>query len=141
MNKNKPLMESQSSFSKLNASEQNFIDEIKELIDKGQKTAVAAVNRAAIMTYWSIGKRIVEQEQNGNVRAEYGTYLLKILSENLTQEYGKNYSSRNLRYFRQFYRYFPDCEIWNACVPNLSWTHFRALLRVDDENARIWYLK
>ena len=142
MDNNKSLKAVQASASPgLTASEQQFLEEIKELIDNGQKTAVAAVDRAAVMTYWSVGKRIVEQEQDGNARAEYGTYLLKMLSENLTAEYGKNYSARNLRYFRQFYRYFPDCEIWNACVPNLSWTHFRALLRVDDENARIWYLK
>lgn len=125
----------------LTASEQQFLDEVKDLIQAGQRSAVAAANYAAINTYWNIGKRIVEQEQNGNDHAEYGTFLLKILSESLTAEYGKNYSARNLRYFRQFYRCFPDCEIWNARVPNLSWTHFRALLRVDDEDARIWYLK
>ena len=116
----------------LTASEQQFLDEVKNIIQSGQKSALAAVNQAAVGTYWNIGKRIVEQEQNGNGRAEYGTYLLNILSESLTSEYGKNYSARNLRYFRQFYRCFPDCEIW---------THFRALLRVDDEDARIWYLK
>ena len=63
-----------------------------------------------------------------------------MLSDELVKEYGKGFSEKNLRYFRKFYIMFPDCEIWNACVPNLNWTHFRSLLRVDDENARLWYL-
>ncbi len=64
-----------------------------------------------------------------------------MLAEELTKEFGKNFSRRNLFYYRKFYEYFPDREIVNACVHNLTWTHYRALLRVSDENARLWYLK
>lgn len=64
-----------------------------------------------------------------------------MLADELTKEFGKGFSARNLRNFRKFYLYFPDAEIWHACVPNLNWTHFRCLLRVDDEDARIWYMK
>ena len=63
------------------------------------------------------------------------------VSDELTKEFGSGFSDRNLRNFRKFYLLFPDEKIWNACVPNLNWTHFRSLLRVDNEDARIWYMK
>lgn len=119
---------------------QSFITDIKTIIAAGRDSTYRAANAAMIMTYWGIGKRIVEQEQNGEHRAEYGKHLISMLSDELMKEYGKGFSEKNLRYFRKFYIMFPDCEIWNACVPNLNWTHFRSLLRVEDENARLWYL-
>ena len=106
---------------------QPVISDIKNLITVGQNVAYNTANRAMIMTYWNIGKRIVEEEQSGAERAEYGKRLIPILSDVLTKEFGSNYSGRNLRYYRQFYLCFPDYEIWNARVPNLNWTHFRAL--------------
>ncbi len=66
--------------------------------------------------------------------------MIDILAKELTTEFGENYSSRNLRNFRRFYLYFPDFEIWNTRVPNLTWSHFRTLLRVSDETARRWYM-
>ena len=93
-----------------------------------------------IMTYWNIGKRIVEEEQSGAERAEYGKRLIPVLSAELTKEFGNSYSSRNLHYYRKFYHCFPDSEILNTRVQNLNWSHFRALLRVPDEDARIWYM-
>ena len=127
--------------SELTASEQIFLKEIKELIQDGQRSAAAAVNSAAVTTYWNIGKRIAEKELSGNNRAEYGKHIIELLSNGLTSDFGTNYSKRNLWYYRKLYEYFPNYEIVNACVHNLTWTHFRALLRVDDEDARIWYLK
>ena len=94
-----------------------------------------------VLTYWHVGKRIVEQEQNGEERAEYGSGMIEKLAEELTKEYGKNYSKRNLQYFRKFYLAFPNKEIVNTCVHNLNWSHFRSLLRVSDETARLWYMK
>lgn len=120
---------------------QNFVAEIKILIDEARKNAYAAVNDVMVKTYWNVGKHIVNHEQNGEKRAEYGKQLLKILSAELVPIYGNAYSERNLRNFRQFYLYFSDFEIWHSRVPNLTWTHFKHLLRVDDENARAWYLK
>ena len=76
----------------------------------------------------------------GNARAEYGKALVEELSKELAREYGNSYSKRNLQYFRKFYLYFPNEEIVNACVHNLNWTQFRSLLRVPDENARLWYM-
>ena len=119
---------------------QSVITDVKNIIASGQKEAYNAAGRAMVHTYWSVGKRIVEQEQAGKEHAEYGKRLLSILSGELTKEYGNGYTERNLRYFRKFYQYFPDEEIWNACVPKLNWTQFRSLLRVPDENARLWYM-
>ena len=125
----------------LEKSEMTFVNDIKKIIQDGRNAAYSAVSSVMIQTYWNIGKRIVEQEQNGKTRAEYGTHLIYMLAEELTKEFGKNFSRRNLFYYRKFYEYFPNQEIVNACVHNLTWTHYRELLRVLDENARLWYLK
>lgn len=119
---------------------ENTILDIKAIIDLGRNAAYSAVSKSMIQTYWKIGKRIVEEEQKGKSRAEYGKRLISILAKELTQEYGNSYSSRNLHYYVKFYMYFPNYEIVNACVHNLKWTHFRCLLRVDDEEARMWYM-
>lgn len=110
------------------------------MIATGRDRAYSAVNTAMVMTYWNIGKRIVEQEQSGESRAEYGKRLIAALSNELTKEFGKGFSERNLRNFRKFYTLFPDDQIWQMCLPNLTWSHFNCLLRVTDENARLWYL-
>lgn len=122
-------------------SNNSFISDIKSIIHNGMNAAYSAVNSTLVLTYWQIGKRIVEQEQNGKERAEYGKHLIQMLSEELTKEFGKGYSERNLRNFRKFYIYFPSEDIWQTCLPNVTWSHFSSLLRVDDENARLWYLK
>lgn len=119
---------------------QAALEDIKQIITSEQKYAYQAANKAMVFTYWQIGKRIVEQEQKGEERATYGKALLDTLSAELTREYGKSYSKRNLQYFRKFYFAFPDEQIVNTCVHNLNWSHFRALLRVQDENARLWYM-
>ena len=118
---------------------QSVITEIKSIISSGQEAAYSASSKAMLLTYWNIGKRIVEQELGGSERAEYGRGLISALAEDLTKEFGKNYSKRNLHYYIKFYQCFPDEQIVNACVHNLNWTHIRSLLRVADENARYWY--
>ena len=123
------------------ANYQDVITDIKGIISSGREVAYNATNKAMVLTYWHVGKRIVEQEQDGKERAKYGQALIEALAEELTKEYGKSFSKRNLQYFRQFYLAFSDEKIVNACVHNLNWTHFRALLRVSDENARLWYMK
>ncbi|MBE6363138.1 MAG: DUF1016 domain-containing protein [Lentisphaerae bacterium] len=75
---------------------------------------------------WKIGQRIVEEEQQGKTRAEYGKGQLQELARILTLEFGHGFDARRLRDYRQFYLYFPDGEIWHARVPNLTWTHFRS---------------
>ena len=121
-------------------SDNQFVSDIIQIIRNGKDKAYAAVNTSMIATYWNIGRRIVLEEQKGELRAEYGTQLLKKLSIELTKEIGKGFTERNLRNFRLFYLQFPDYEIWHACVPNLTWTHFRALLSVENKDARYWYM-
>ena len=104
------------------------ITEIKSIISSGQEAAYSASNKAMLFTYWNIGKRIVEQELSGSDRAEYGSNLISVLAEELTKEFGKNYSKRNLHYYIKFYQYFPEEQIVNACVHNLNWTHIRDFL-------------
>lgn len=120
---------------------QRMIAEIKQIITAGRQHVYQAANEAMVLTYWHVGKRIVEQEQKGKERAEYGTALMDTLAQELTGEFGSSYSKRNLLYFRKFYLAFPDEQIVNTCVHNLNWSHFRSLLRVSDETARLWYMK
>ena len=117
-----------------------FLSDIIEIILHGRDVAYKAVNESMVRTYWAVGKRIVEEEQHGELRAEYGTQLSKNLSKSLTNVFGKGFTERNLRSFRQFYVLFPDYEIWHARVPNLKWTHFRSLITVDNPEARNWYM-
>lgn len=119
----------------------SFVSDIKQLIEHSRHAAYAAVNSIMIDTYWHIGQRIVEQEQQGEKRAEYGKQIIKMLSKELTQEYGEGWSERNLRNFRLFYLTFKDLEIWHTRVPNLTWSHIRTTLRVDDPVAARWYLQ
>ncbi len=110
--------------------------EIKETLLLSRKQAYSAVNQAMVQTYWQIGRIIVEHEQNGNLRAEYGKGMLHTLSEQLTKEFGKGFTVTNLKYMRQFYITYPN---GHALRGELTWTHYRTLLRVEDEAARIWY--
>ncbi|HAM04805.1 PDDEXK nuclease domain-containing protein [Megasphaera sp. UBA4233] len=123
------------------SSYHSLIKDLEVLIASGRKAAYQSINQAMIDMYWNIGKRIVEEEQKGKARAQYGKALIKNLAAVLTVEFGSGFTARNLRNYRQFYLLFPEREIWHACVPNLTWTHFRSLLRVSDEDARIWYLR
>ena len=116
----------------------NFINDIKALITEAQQHVVRSVNTVMVATYWEIGRRIVVEEQNGNNRAEYGKSLIENLAKALTEDFGKGFDERNLRYMRQFYMTFP---IWNAVRSELSWTHYRLLMRVENETARDFYIK
>ena len=93
-----------------------------------------------VEAYWEIGRRIVEEEQNGKERAEYGKEILQNLSKELTEEFGKGYSYRTLREIRQFYLMFSDFEKWRTVSAKLTWSHFQKVLKVSDEKARIFYL-
>ena len=118
----------------------NYINEIKKILKNARQKAYTAVNSAMVEAYWKIGKRIVEEEQNGKERAEYGKEILQNLSKELTEEFGKGYSYRTLREIRQFYLMFSDFEKWRTVSAKLTWSHFQKVLRVSDEKARIFYL-
>ncbi|HII16088.1 MAG TPA: DUF1016 domain-containing protein [Nanoarchaeota archaeon] len=109
---------------------------IREIIEKARSTAYRAVNFIMVAAYWNIGRIIIEEEQEGKKRADYGSYLLKELSARLTKEYGPGFDERNLRYIRQFFVSYP---IRNALRSELSWTHYRTLLHVENKQARDFY--
>ena len=119
----------------------DYISDIKQIIEQSRKHTYASINTIMIKSYWLVGRRIVEEEQGGTSRAEYGKYLLKNLAEELTPIYGNTYSVRRLQDYRQFYLYFKDIEIWHSRMPNLTWTHYRELLTINDEKARHWYMQ
>lgn len=116
-----------------------FFSDIAALLAAARGVAYRAVNAVMVETYWQIGRRIVEQEQNGKDRADYGDYLIVNLSRYLTDTFGKGFSEANLWNFRQFYLTFP--EFSTHCVGNLSWTNIRLIMRLDNADERAYYLK
>ena len=118
----------------------NYINEVKEILKNARQKAYTAINSAMVEAYWKIGRRIVEEEQSGRERAEYGKEIIKNLSKELTEEFGKGYSYRTLREIRQFYLMFSDFEKWRTVSAKLTWSHFQKVLRVSNEKARIFYL-
>jgi hypothetical protein len=106
--------------------EKRFYAEVLKILTEGRNKAHAAVNFAMVETYWNIGKRIVEQEQQGKERANYGEYLFVNLLRYLTDVFGKGFTEANIRNMRQFYHIFPDLsQFATHCVANLSWTNIR----------------
>ena len=120
------------------SSADNLYDSIREILLKSRNQAYKAVNSAMVMAYWSIGRTIVEYEQKGLDRAEYGKQVLEGLSQKLTDEFGVWFNIRNLRYMRKFYLTFRN---GNAVRSELTWTHYRSLLRIENEKARNWYIE
>jgi predicted nuclease of restriction endonuclease-like (RecB) superfamily len=108
-----------------------------ELIRQARRKVLRAVDTIQVQTCWQIGRHIVEFEQEGARRAGYGKQLLSTLATALTAEFGKGFDASNLRYMRLFYQAFP---IRDALRHELSWTHYRRLLRVDNASARLWYM-
>ena len=117
----------------------DFVRDIKQIVTQARQKAYAAINSAMVEAYWQMGKRIVEQEQQGKGRADYGTQLLKSLSKELTAEFGKGFSVGSLYYYRQFYQTFP--EIFATPWRILTWSHYKRLMQVPNADARAWYLK
>lgn len=119
----------------------SLIADVRSIIEEGRKNAFAAAGKVAILTYWNVGRRIVEEEQQGNSRANYGKRIIPALADRLTSKYGSGYGRRNLAYYRKFYLEFSDLEILHTHVQNLNWSHIRRILSVSNPEARNWYLK
>lgn len=120
------------------ASLAGLLTQLRGLIQQARKRALRSVDIVQVRTCWEVGRYIVEFEQGGASRAEYGSGLLRQVAERLTEEFGKGFDASNLYKMTQFYRLVP---ILDAVRPKLSWTHYRLLLRVDDAQAREWYAK
>ena len=127
-------MDSKTELSKL-------VSDIREITRRYRNKAAIQLNTTIIDERWEIGKRIVEEEQNGEIRAEYGANMLKDLSARLSMELGKGYSPRALAYYRQLYIYFPERKILQTRLQNLTWSHIQAILGEKNEKARLWYMK
>ena len=110
--------------------------DLKNIIQQARKAVITNVNTIMIQTYWNIGKRIVEEEQNGNFKAEYGSRLLKEISKELTNEFGRGFSRSNLQSMRKFYIEYPKCQTLSG---KLSWSHYLLLLAISDKNEREFY--
>lgn len=115
-----------------------LLGQLRDLIAEARTQVLRSVDAIQIRACWEIGRHIVEFEQQGQTRAVYGSRLIPLLSERLTQEFGQGFDDRNLRHMRGFYIAFP---IWDAVRTELSWTHYRTLLRLDNDSARQWYTR
>lgn len=110
---------------------------VKEILDKARTAVYYTANFEMVKAYWNIGREIVEEEQSGRNRANYGKHLIEEISNRLTEEYGKGFDRSNIWNMRQFYQTYP---IFDAVRRELSWTHYRLLMRVEKENAREFYM-
>jgi predicted nuclease of restriction endonuclease-like (RecB) superfamily len=116
---------------------QTLLNDIRHIIAQARERAVRSVNHELTVAYWHIGQRLVEEEQQGKERAEYGKRLVEDLSAHLTAEFGSGFSSQNLWFMRQFYLAFP---ILSALRRELTWTHYKALVRLDAPDKRTFYI-
>ena len=121
----------------MNLVNEIFFNSIREVILISRQKVYRSVNFVLLETYWNIGKLIIEEEQQGKIRAVYGANVLKNMSKELTLEFGKGFDERNLNNMRAFYNAFP---IWNALRTELSWTHYRIISRINSEEKRTFYL-
>ena len=115
---------------------QSFVRSIEQIINDAKNNAVRSVNFCRVQMYWQIGKRIIEEEQQGKSRADYGTFLLTNLSKELEPEYGSGFSYRQLAFCRQFFVEYP---IMNALRSQLNWSQYRMLIQIPDKEKRLYY--
>ena len=116
---------------------EELYERIRSILTSARQRAYSAVNYAMVESYWLIGQTIVEHEQHGETRAGYGKGLLKELAAKLTKEYGKGLDERELRKMRQFYLVFKKRD---TLRPELTWSHYRRLISIEDEHIRLWYM-
>jgi predicted nuclease of restriction endonuclease-like (RecB) superfamily len=116
---------------------QELIQQIQSIIATAKDRAIRSVDNERVLMYWQIGKVIFEEEQQGKDRADYGTFLIKSLSENLQPQFGSGFSYRQLNWYRQFYKAFP---IVSAVRTQFSWTHYKTLLSIDNQDKREFYI-
>ena len=113
-----------------------FVADIRQIITAARTNAVRSVDFCRVQMYWNLGKRILEEEQQGKARADYGTYLIKNLAKEIEPEYGSGFGERQLKFCRQFYREYP---IGNALRSQLNWTQYRSLIQIADHDKREYY--
>jgi len=117
-----------------------LFNDVLQILTSARQKAYSAINFAMVEAYWFIGKRIVEEEQKGEKRAAYGEGIIKELSKVLSFEFGKGFSISNIENFRKFYIVFPENQNSYALRRELSWTHYRLIMRVENPQARQYYV-
>jgi predicted nuclease of restriction endonuclease-like (RecB) superfamily len=152
----------------ISANNTSYIAEVKHILSFARNKSYYAINSAMVEAYWQIGRRIVEEEQHNKERADYGTYIVKTLSKELTAEFGKGFSERSIWQFRQFYQIFPEFEIMrtplaqfqsidneqnkipqtssahselSSNLQKLNWSQIQRIMRVSNPDARAYYIK
>jgi predicted nuclease of restriction endonuclease-like (RecB) superfamily len=118
-----------------------LLDDVRDILRRARRQAYAAAHFIMVEAYWRIGERIVIEEQGGKTRADYGSFLIRDLARGLGDEFGQGVSVANLKNFRQFFLTFPDLAKSYAARSQLSWTHWRQLMRVENEAARDYYIR
>lgn len=121
--------------------EVRFCKDVHKILDDAKNKTYAAANNIMTYAYWNVGKRIIEQEQKGESKARYGSYLVKRLSQELSEEYGIGFSVANIRNCRQLYLTFPKESYGYSLIGKIHWSHLRTIMRLDDEEERNFYLK
>lgn len=141
---NRDMAKKKSVTGKAGISTGSLYHSIRDIIHEARQNAYRAVNFAMVQAYWNIGRLIVEEEQKGRERAEYGTHLIQNLALKLTTEFGKGFTQQNLRNFRQFYLTFKlegdNDQIRYTLRSELSWSHYRLIMRLENPKARLYYM-
>ena len=140
MEKKSELLKQESS-EILITKEQKFYEDVRFILQRAREEAYNSANSIMTYAYWNVGQRIVEQEQYGKTKTKYGSYLIKNLSEQLSDEFGTGFSVANLRNCRQFYLVFPKDSYGFSMAGKISWSHLRSIMRISDEEERNFYLK
>lgn len=153
-------------YDNINADDAQFISDIKAIVYTAKQKAYQAADIYQVVSNWLVGRRIVEQEQHGQERAQYGKHIVELASEALTAEFGKGYSVVNIKSFRKFYLTFnnlligqtpsaqsengltikgqsvsAELELAKMLPSNLSWSHYERLMRIKNEDERDWYMR
>ncbi len=116
----------------------HLIAQIEQTVNDGRKRVVAAIDQSMVVTYWNVGQHIVQYEQNGKERAEYGSKLLRNLSLDLTARLGSGYNHTNINYMRMFFLEYP---ILGTLSPKLGWHHIVEILKISDPLERSFFMK
>ena len=141
IDKDTELIKEQENKVNISTDEDLFLNDLCKIVGMARSKAYAAINYSLVERNWCIGQRIVVQEQNGETRAGYGKYVIKIASQVLTEKFGRGFSETNIRNCRKFYLYFKGKSIQQALPAILPWTHYERLIRVENQEARDWYAK
>jgi hypothetical protein len=118
-----------------------FYQEISRILPAARQKKYSTVHSEMTTIYWKIGERILEKEQQGASRSPYGAYITKDFSKDLSKQFGKGFSISNIKNFRQFYRVFREKPTAGPLYKELSWTHYRIIMRVGDPEARQHYIR